>query len=339
MVDAVIQVSAFPNVPLLPGVPQLARSLLFPPTPGPSLGTNAAPDVLFQAVKQKPVWGVFDSSGVLAIEADSIRTFDFRQEYRISDYPVQQGQFASYNKVIVPYDVSVRLVKGGSQSDRTDFLNQCSIVVASLDTYTVLTPEQSYINCVAVRQEISRVETRGAFFVEVELFLRQINFTDAQYTTTGDQTTSTVNAENPTAQPPINQGYVQAQPPDAQTVDSVNEALQPDTPLDESDMYTVPLGAVPSQTLGITLDGQSCGISLYQRNDGNTYMDLTLAGTPIATTDILRYATRALQDRQYTGFLGDFTLVDTHGTSDPSYAGLGAQFQMVYLRSKALARI
>ena len=336
MVDAVIQVAPFPDVPVLPGVPQLARSLLFPPSPGPTLGQNAAPQLLFQAVKQKPVWGVFDANGNRVIDADSVRTFDFRQEHRISDYPVQQGQFASYNKVIVPYDVSVRLVKGGTVNDRTNFLNQCAAVEAAVGTYTVLTPEQSYTNVTGVRMEVGRHEVRGAFFVEVELFLRYVNETQAQYTTTGDQTTSTVNAQDPTAQPAVNQGYVQAQPPDAQTIASVNEALQPTTPLAAADMYTVPLGSVPSQTLGITLDGQSCGLRLYQRNTGGTFMDLTLGGSAIATGDILRYGSRALQDRQYLGFKGDFTLVDTHGTSNPLFAGLGQRFQMVYLRSSAL---
>ena len=177
---------------------------------------------------------------------------------------------------------------------------------------------------------------RGAFFVEAELFFRYVNETQAQYTTTGDQTTSTVDAQNPTAEPAVNQGYVQAQPPDAQTVASVNDALQPATPLAASDMSVVPLGAVPAQTLGITLDGQSCGMRLYQRNTGGTFMDLTLSGSPICVASILRYGSRALQDRQYLGFKGDFTLVDTHGTSNPLFAGLGARFQMVYLRSSAI---
>lgn len=336
MIDATIQVAAFPNVPLALGVPQLPRSPFFPPSPGPALGQNAPADLLFQAVKQKPVWGVFDSNGNRVIDADSVRTFDYRNEYRVSDYPVQQGQFASYNKVLVPSDVSVRLVKGGSQNDRTNFLNQCAAVVANVGTYTVITPEQAYVGYTAVRQEIGRHEVRGAFFVEVELFLRQINETQAQYTTTGNQTTSTVDAQNPTAQPAVNQGYVQPQPPDAQTVASVNDALQPVTPLAAGDMSVVPLGAVPSQTLGLTLDQQSCGLRIYQRNTGGTFMDLSLAGQPIAITSILRYGSRALQDRQYLGFVGDFTLVDTNGTADPLYAGLGTRFQLVYLRSSAL---
>lgn len=33
----------------------------------------------------------------------------------------------------------------------------------------------------------------------------------------------------------------------------------------------------------------------------------------------------------YLGFIGDLAFIDTQGTSDPIYAGLGTRFQLVYL--------
>ena len=52
-------------------------------------------------------WGIFDQSGDPVITADTIVEVGYRREYRISDFPVEEGSFASYNKVQTPYDVRV----------------------------------------------------------------------------------------------------------------------------------------------------------------------------------------------------------------------------------------
>jgi hypothetical protein len=222
----------FPNVPNLPGVPLLARaalSVIIDVTTVINIArvfaVQAPVDVLFHATKAKPVWGVFNTAGARVINADNVMAFDYRAEWALANFPVQQGAFASYNKVTKPFDTSVVLTKGGSEADRTTFLNQCETVAGSLDLFNILTPEKQYIGVNGARMEMSRKEVKGAFFVVVELFFQRIEEVDAQYSTTGTQGTSTANASTPTAVPPVNNGNVQAMPPTPQVATTVVSKL------------------------------------------------------------------------------------------------------------------
>lgn len=208
----------FPNVPNVPGAPQIPRSPDAPVSPSPTLDNESAQSALSSASTAQPLWGVFDSSGNLAINADSVRNFDWRQEYRIGNYPVQQGSFASYDKVTVPFESAVRVIKTGSLSDRTAFLTQVQAVCASLNLYTIMTPEYSYPNCNVTRAELSRHERNGAYILVYDIFFQQIIQVTPQYTgTTADGTPlpDTSNAQQPTAQPPVNNGQVNSTTPTA----------------------------------------------------------------------------------------------------------------------------
>lgn len=223
---------SFPDVPNLPGVPLLARAALTTIVDVTSalniarvFATQAPAKALFHATKAAPVWGVFTQAGAKAINPDNIMGFDYRAQFSVANFPVQQGQFASYNKVTHPFDTSVILTKGGSVGDRTAFLQACEAVSASLDLYNILTPEKTYLNCNVHRMEMSRKERNGAFFVVVELFFQQIQQVDAQYSTAGTQATSTANASVPNAVPVVNSGNVQAMPPTPQVQTAVISKL------------------------------------------------------------------------------------------------------------------
>jgi hypothetical protein len=102
-------------------------------------------------------------------------------------------------------------------------------------------------------------------------------------------------------------------------------------------MQQIPLAAVPSQSFGITLDGQNCVLSVYQKTTG-LYFDLSVGGSPVTTTVRCLNEARLCQDRQYL-FTGDFLFYDAQGDSDPSYTGLGSRFVLIYLESADLAAI
>jgi hypothetical protein len=203
----------FPNVPALPGVPQLARSLLFPPSASPGLGFAANPSVLWQATQAAPVWGIFDDDNNLVVAADSVQDFGWRKENRIPNFPIQQGQFATYNRVGLPSETSIVMSKGGSLFDRTSFLQQIDAIVAqqNIELYTVRTPEKSYFNVSVTRAELSRRGTANAYYFDVEVYFIEIGASVAQYSTT--VSTATSNASAPSAIPPVNQGLNQPQTP------------------------------------------------------------------------------------------------------------------------------
>jgi hypothetical protein len=103
-------------------------------------------------------------------------------------------------------------------------------------------------------------------------------------------------------------------------------------------MQLIPLAAVPSQQFGITLDGQNCTLSVYQKTTG-VYFDMLFNGLPFTSTVRCLNEARLCEDRQYLGFEGDFIFYDTQGDSDPSYTGLGSRFILVFLEAADLAAI
>lgn len=93
---------------------------------------------------------------------------------------------------------------------------------------------------------------------------------------------------------------------------------------------TVPLQPVPNQTTQIVLNGQNCQINVYQSEGQAMFLDLLVNDAPIRTASICQNLNKLIR-RLYLGFLGDLEFVDTQGTSDPNYSGLGSRYQLVYL--------
>jgi hypothetical protein len=223
----IIPVPVFPNVPNAPGVPQLVRTGLAGfYTPTPTLGPSVqAP--LFNGSQQPPVWGVFDPNSNLAvIQPDAVFAFDNRNEWKVSDFPVQNGQFATYNKVIIPFEISVRFVKTGTLSTRQQFLKQISDIAGNTNTYNIVTPEVTYLSCNITRYEVTRRDNKDAFALwEVDIYFRQIVQVAAQYSTTQVLGADTTNAQNPAAVPSVNQGVTQSVVPPAAASAAATNAI------------------------------------------------------------------------------------------------------------------
>lgn len=96
-------------------------------------------------------------------------------------------------------------------------------------------------------------------------------------------------------------------------------------------MQTIPLQAVPSQSLSVLLSGQNCQLAVYQKSTG-LFLDLSMNNAPVLTTVICRDRVRLIR-QSYHGFAGDLAFVDTQGKSDPDYTGLAGRFALVYLEA------
>lgn len=222
----------FPNVPKLPGVPQLNRSATFPPAPPPVLGTALALGRLWQALFVQPLWAIYQQAqaepetnddGVETVTVvadrqpvvvpDSFLTFAYRKESNIATYPIQNGGFVNYDKVANPFETFVRMSKGGSLQDRKQFLDSLDAIVDTTDLYDILTPEKTYIGVNVLRYELVREGVRGAyFFAEVDLYFQEIRQVAPQYTNTSLTSPSQIpSAQNPEADNAQNIGTVQAQ--------------------------------------------------------------------------------------------------------------------------------
>lgn len=101
-------------------------------------------------------------------------------------------------------------------------------------------------------------------------------------------------------------------------------------------MKAIPLGAVPYQTLSVTLAQQATRIALRTMR-GALYFTLLKDGLPVVTNRVCRNEQRLLLDAQYQGYIGDFAFVDTQGDTDPVYAELGSRYYLLYFEAADLA--
>lgn len=110
----------------------------------------------FVAENTASQWGVFRQDGAPLADIDNVEALEFMLEAVISDYPIEQGGFASYNKVIRPFESRVSLTKGGTVESRAAFIESVNEAWQSVDLFNIVTPECVYldVNVTGVRRAI-----------------------------------------------------------------------------------------------------------------------------------------------------------------------------------------
>lgn len=162
-----------PNVPQVPGVPNLSSYL----SSAVTLIVADAVAFLFGGAQDR--WGVFQD-GAIAFDYDSFNAISFRKDYIVSDYPVeapgsgQSSGFMSYDKVEMPFEARVRLISGGSEGDREALLVQVENAAATIQLFDVVTPERLYEDCNIVRFSYERTAIDGAGVIKIDITFQQI---------------------------------------------------------------------------------------------------------------------------------------------------------------------
>lgn len=164
----------YPDVPNLPGVPPVFRSAANPLTAAPGTGSTPLTRDAAMAVPPSTAWGLYTDKGALALQVDSIVAIEPNREFRISDYPVEQGGFASYNKVATPQELRVTVAKGGTNADRNAFLTVLDTLVVATGLYNVVTPDTAFVNFNLVRYDYRRNAGNGATLLIVELQMIEV---------------------------------------------------------------------------------------------------------------------------------------------------------------------
>lgn len=135
-----------------------------------------------------PQWGIF-LNGVQVVGQDILGAFlsnvtgfgngnfldlDFHERFSISEYPVEQGAFQSYNKVQSPFDVAVTITAGGSDANRTLLLIQVEAIIGSTDLYTVAMPEGTLNSVNPIAYGYRRQHDRGLGLLEINILFKQV---------------------------------------------------------------------------------------------------------------------------------------------------------------------
>lgn len=130
-------------------------------------------DLIGQIAPPGAQWGVFSGGGAV-ITADTVTSLDYKQEWAISDFPVEEGAFESYDKVALPYDARVRFAAGGSDANRAALLGSIAAVAGTTQVFDVVTPEAVYVSATISHYSYTRTANRGLGLIQVDVWLLQI---------------------------------------------------------------------------------------------------------------------------------------------------------------------
>ena len=197
----------FVNIPPFPGVPAVPRDPAALNQLGEQLLTGDVFGVLLNIFA--PLWGIFQSnSNTRVVTPDNVTEIDFNGEFDIPNFKIEEGQFASFNKVTLPFDVMIQMTKGGTYAERQKFLEDLDSIAPGTELYDVVTPEKTYSLVTVAHYDYRRTSIRGVALITANVYLQQIS---SQGVTSTYSTTSppNANAQNPSAQGVTHNGNVQ----------------------------------------------------------------------------------------------------------------------------------
>lgn len=129
-----------------------------------------------------PKWGIYlHGSSTKAIEVASVVAMDIAGSADVSDYPIEQGSFVSYNKVLLPDVFQFRIAQDGQEASRTYFLDWLQRAKNGLDVFDVVCPEFVYPNATLIRYTIRRTAESGASMVTADCVFQQVRERPAKY--------------------------------------------------------------------------------------------------------------------------------------------------------------
>lgn len=220
------------NVPAVAGVPALLTGTTAPQSTPQALLDDVLQNLPTQ--QQSPQWGLF-RNGQMVISADTVVSFDYKQEWVLADFPLEQGAFETYDKVATPYDIRIRFIAGVKNAARTNLLRSVAAVSGDYLLYDAVTPEAVYRSCNVRHYDYRRTSTAGRGIIVVDLWLMEVRL--------GPQG-NLVNSVFPSGANQFNGGVLQPVPATASQVALATGVVGGGLPLTIGGPATVTLGGI-----------------------------------------------------------------------------------------------
>ncbi len=127
-------------------------------------------------------WSLNNASGERVVEFTSVLSMDLRDEYNVVTGPVEEGSFASYNKVASPLEIDCSLGIEGDDATLGTALDALNDLAAGTELVSLVTPDTEYssLNLHSVSYRRTREDGLGVLWLDLKLIeVRQVK---AQYT-------------------------------------------------------------------------------------------------------------------------------------------------------------
>ena len=173
-----------PDLPALPDIslPEISLSGLMGTLSDSLAGTldNMLPGLYGAAAL--PEWYLMDEWGNIPITFTSFISMELRAEGRAVSTAVEEGSFASYNKVNSPLSINCTLGFMGDDAALQYALHLLTIFQEDTFLLSLVTPNAEYENLNLVAYSYQRRRENGLGMLYVDLQLEEIRQVEAQYT-------------------------------------------------------------------------------------------------------------------------------------------------------------
>lgn len=185
------------NVPASPGVPSIFRSPGYVQVVDAVVALDSISLLLFG---NPLVYGIYDASLNPVIESSGVIGVELRKEWNASDYPVEEGQFATYNKVKRPFDACVTFSFADSLQDRSGYLQTLEGAAGSTAIFSVVTPEFVYPSATIVSYTYRRRNGQGDTLIRTDVWVKEVQIISiARVLPSGVASTTLSNTQNPSS--------------------------------------------------------------------------------------------------------------------------------------------
>lgn len=159
-------------------------------------------------------FSIVDSETSLsAFDFNALIQFEVRAEGMVVSSPIEQGSFASYNKVDSPNYIEVQLAKQGTDDVLQASLKTLDELQTTASKVNFVTPVTEYENYTLESYDFSMSHRDGLGVLYIRLHLIEIREVSPQYT--DSKAISTANAKNPANASTTDRGKTQAKTPTA----------------------------------------------------------------------------------------------------------------------------
>lgn len=141
-------------------------------------------------------WDLFDSDGKKLLEFDTFFSIDTMNDAQVTQAPVENGSFASYNKQVSPTRSTVVLGYTGSSATRAAILKKCQSLIAGTELVSVVTPDRTFVDMSLVSMDYTYRAENGIDRLVVALSMEEVRQVSAEYTTTDASKLGKQNVKN-----------------------------------------------------------------------------------------------------------------------------------------------
>ncbi|WP_308772268.1 phage baseplate protein [uncultured Bilophila sp.] len=154
-----------------------------------------------------PHWALISDKGTTVAPFDSMLSIDVKNENKLLSSPVEEGGFASYNKVASPLDIYVELAASASESGHAALLAALDKLASGTELVSLVTPDQEYRHLNIESYTVKRTATEGATLLVAELHLLEVRQVKVRVSQAAIRS-----PKRPTSASKVDRGLVQAQP-------------------------------------------------------------------------------------------------------------------------------